>query len=80
MLANPIHEDRQRERFIQALLPLTHIPSIQQTINYLGEVLEKSMKIEAMEGYPRILRIMRPPKDANITQLQEHISTLTEKI
>jgi len=38
------------------------------------------MKIEAIEGYPGSLRIMRPPKDDNITQLQGQISALTEKI
>jgi hypothetical protein len=38
------------------------------------------MKIEAMEGYPRSLWVMIPPKDNNIAQLQGHISTLTNKI
>jgi hypothetical protein len=38
------------------------------------------MNIEAMEGYPGKLRIMRPLEDANIMQLQGQISALTEKI
>jgi hypothetical protein len=38
------------------------------------------MKIEVMVGYPRILRVTRPPDDYNITKLQGHISTLTDKI
>jgi hypothetical protein len=80
MLENPIHEYHQREWFIQGFLPLTHIPLTQQRINSLGEALEQAMKIEAMAGYPGSLRIMRPPEDANISQLQGHISALTENI
>jgi hypothetical protein len=38
------------------------------------------MKIEAMDGYPRSLRVARPPKDANLVQLQGKISALTENI
>jgi hypothetical protein len=38
------------------------------------------MKIEVMAGYHGSLRVIRPPNDYNITQLQGHISTLTEKI
>jgi len=32
----------------------------------LWEALEQAMKIEAMDGYPRILRFMRPTEDTNI--------------
>jgi hypothetical protein len=39
-LENPIHEDHQREWFIQGLLPLTHIPLTQQRITTLAEALE----------------------------------------
>jgi hypothetical protein len=49
-LENPIHEDHQREWFIQGLLPLTRIPLTQQRITTLGEALEQAMKIEAMEA------------------------------
>jgi hypothetical protein len=52
---------------IHILLPLTYIPLKQQRIINLREVLEKAMKIEAMEGDPGSLRIMRPPEDVNIT-------------
>jgi hypothetical protein len=38
------------------------------------------MKIEAMLGYSRSLRVTIPPTDANLVQLQGQISTLTEKI
>jgi hypothetical protein len=38
------------------------------------------MKIEAMAGYPGSLRIMKPTKDVNITQLQGQIYALTKKI
>jgi len=38
------------------------------------------MKIEAMTGYPVSLRVMRPPKDHNITKLQGHIFVLTDNI
>jgi hypothetical protein len=55
-LANPIHEDHQREWFIQGLLPLTCIPLTQQRIATLGEALEKSMKIE---GYGRLSRELK---------------------
>lgn len=79
-LANPIHEDHQREWFIQGLLPLTQIPLTQQRITTLGEALEHAMKIEAMAGYPCTLRVTRPPDDYNIMQLQGQISDLTYKI
>jgi hypothetical protein len=46
----------------------------------LGEALEQAMKIEAMEGYPGSLQVIRPPDDYNIMQLQGHIFTLTDKI
>jgi hypothetical protein len=52
----------------------------QQRINTLGEELEQARNIEAMTGYPRRSRVPRPIEDANITQLQGHISALTEKI
>jgi hypothetical protein len=51
----------------------------QQRIATLGEALEQAMKIEAMEGYPGSLWVMRPPEDNNIAQLQGQISALTEK-
>jgi hypothetical protein len=38
------------------------------------------MKIEAMEAYLGILKVTRPPTDANLGKLQGKISTLTEKI
>jgi hypothetical protein len=38
------------------------------------------MKIEAMEGYPGILRVTRPPTNENLAQLQGKISSLTENI
>jgi hypothetical protein len=38
------------------------------------------MNIEAMAGYHGSLRVMRPPKDNNIAQLQGQISALTNKI
>jgi hypothetical protein len=79
-LANPIHEDHQREWFIQGLLPLTQIPLTQQWITTLGESLEHAMKIEVMVGYPGSLWVIRPPDDYNIMQLQGHISSLTDKI
>jgi hypothetical protein len=69
-LANPIHEDHQWEWFIQGILPLTQIPLTQQWITTLGEALEHAMKIEVMVGYPGILRVIRPPDDYNIMQLQ----------
>jgi hypothetical protein len=69
-----------KENVYSGLLPLTCIPLTQQRIATLGEALEKAMKIEAMEGYPGSLRIMRPLEDANIMQLQGQISVLTEKI
>jgi hypothetical protein len=62
------------------LLHLTHIPLTQQRIATLGEALEQSMKIEAMTGYLGNLRIMRPPKDINIAQLQGQNFALIEKI
>jgi hypothetical protein len=51
-LAHPIHEEHQREWYIQGFLPLTQIPLTQQWIATLTDALEQSMKIEAMEGYP----------------------------
>jgi len=51
------------------MLPLTHIHLTQQRIATLGEALEKSMKIEAMEGYLGNLRIMMLIEDTNIVQL-----------
>jgi hypothetical protein len=44
-------------------------PLTQQRIDTLGEAPEQAMKIEAMEGYPRNLRITRPQEEANIDQL-----------
>jgi hypothetical protein len=79
-LAHPIHEDHQREWYIQGLLPLTRIPLMQQWIATLTEALEQSMKIEAMAGYPGNMRMTRPPVDANLSQLQGQISTLMENI
>jgi hypothetical protein len=38
------------------------------------------MKIEAMEGYLRSLRVARPLDDVNFVKLQGQISSLTEKI
>jgi hypothetical protein len=38
------------------------------------------MKIEAMGGYPGILRMTKSPVDPNLAQLQGSISTLTENI
>jgi hypothetical protein len=52
----------------------------QQRKTNLGEALEKDMKIEAMQFYPGRIRITRPLKDANSTQLQGQISSLTKKI
>jgi hypothetical protein len=69
-LAHPIHEDHQREWYIQGLLPLMRIPLTQQWIATLTDALEQSMKIEAMAGYPGSLRVTRPPVDANLSQLQ----------
>jgi hypothetical protein len=56
------------------------IPLMQQRISTLTDALERSMKIEFMEGYPRSLRMNRPPIDANLSQIQGQISGLTEKI
>jgi len=42
--------------------------------------LEQAMKIKMMMGYPSILWVVRPPDDYNITQLQNQISTLIDKI
>jgi hypothetical protein len=38
------------------------------------------MKIEAMVGYHGSLRVIRPPTDVKLAQLQGEISALTEKI
>jgi hypothetical protein len=38
------------------------------------------MNIEAMAGYPGSLRVMRPPEDVSLTQLQGHIYALTKNI
>jgi hypothetical protein len=38
------------------------------------------MNIESMPGYPGRLRVMRPPEDASIMQLQGQISALTKNI
>jgi hypothetical protein len=38
------------------------------------------MKIEAMEGYSGSLRVTRPPKNANLAQIQGQISAPTENI
>jgi hypothetical protein len=56
------------------IFPLTRIPLTQQRLATLGEALEHAMKIEAMEGYPGNLRMMRSPEDNNIVQLQGQIS------
>jgi hypothetical protein len=66
---HPIHEDHQREWYIQGLLPLMRIALTQQQIATLTISLEQSMKIEAMEGYPGNLRMTRPPVDANLLQI-----------
>jgi hypothetical protein len=79
-LAHPIHEEHQREWYIQGLLPLTQILLTQQWIITLTDALEQSMKIEAMVGYPRSLRVTRPLADVNLAQLQGKISMLTENI
>jgi hypothetical protein len=62
-LAHPIHEEHQREWYIQGFLPLTQILLMQQQIATLIDALEQSMKIEAMEGYLGSLRVTRPPTD-----------------
>ena len=80
MLAHPIHEEHQREWYIQGLLPLTRILLMQQWIATLIDALEQSMKIEAMVGYPGSLRVTKPPVDPNLVKLQGKISVLTEKI
>jgi hypothetical protein len=72
-LAHPIHEEYQREWYIQRLLPLTQISLTQQRIATLTDALEKSIKIEAMVGYPGSLKVTRPPTDANLAQLQGKI-------
>jgi hypothetical protein len=59
-LAHPIHEEHQREWYIQGLLPLTHILLTQQWIATLTDALEQSMKIEAMAGYLGSLKVTRP--------------------
>jgi hypothetical protein len=46
----------------------------------LTDALEKLMNIKAMEGYPRSLRMTRPPVDVNMEKIQGQISTLTENI
>ena len=51
-------------------MPLTQIPLMQQRIATLIDTLEQSMKIEAMAGYPRRLRVTRPPENVNLAQLQ----------
>jgi hypothetical protein len=79
-LAHPIHEENQREWYIQGLLPLTHIPLTQHWITTLTDALEQLMKIEAMEGYPKRLRVTQPPVDVNLVKLQGKISTLIENI
>jgi hypothetical protein len=79
-LAHPIHEDNQRECYIQGLLQLTRIPLTQQRILTLTEALEQSMKIEAMAGYPRNIRMNKPPIYSNLSQLHGKISMLTENI
>jgi hypothetical protein len=79
-LEKPIHEDHQREWFIQGSLHLNQIPLTQQSIATLGEALEQAMNIEAMIGYPRILQVTRPPEDNNNVQPQCHISASAEKI
>ena len=53
---------------------------MQQQIATLTDALEKSMKIEAMEGYLGSLRVTRPLADANLAQLQGKISALMENI
>jgi hypothetical protein len=68
-IAHPIHEDHQREWYIQGLLPFTRIPLMQQRIATLTYTLEQSMNIKAMAGYPGNMRMTRPPIDANFLQL-----------
>jgi hypothetical protein len=80
MLAHSIHEEHQREWYIQGFLPLKRIPLTQQWIATLIDALEQSMKIKSMEGYPGSLRVTKPPADANFVQLQGKISMLIEKI
>jgi hypothetical protein len=79
-LAHPIHEQHQREWYIQGLLPMNWIPLTQQRIAKLPNALEQLMKIESMAGYTGSLRMTRPPVDVNLVQLQGHISALIEKI
>jgi hypothetical protein len=68
------------EWYIQGLLPLMRIPLTQQRIATLISSLEQSMKIEAIKGYPWIMRVTRPRVDPNLLQIQGQISTLTKKI
>jgi hypothetical protein len=68
-LAHPIHEDHQREWYIQGLLPLKRINLTQQWIATLTDALEHSLKIESMETYPENLRMTMPPVDANLSQI-----------
>jgi hypothetical protein len=79
-LAHPIHEEHQREWYIQGFFPMTRILLTQQWMAMLTNTLEQSMKIEAMVGYPRRLRMKRPLVYVNLVQLQGQISTLTENI
>jgi hypothetical protein len=53
---------------------------MQHWIATLIDALEQSMNIESMEGYPGRLRVNQHPIDANLSQLQGHISSLTKNI
>jgi hypothetical protein len=79
-LTHPIQEYHKREWYIQGLLPLPIIPLTQQWIATLAEAFEQWMKIEAMTGYPRSIRMTRPPVDANLLQIQGKILVLIENI
>jgi hypothetical protein len=69
MLAHPIHEENQREWYIQGFLPLTWISLTQHRITTLTGALEQSMNIEAMEGYLGSVRVKKTPTDENLAQL-----------
>lgn len=79
-LTNPIHAAHQKEWFIQELLPLTRIPLTQQKIYFLTDALKQAMKIEAMVGYPGTHRVAVPTGAPDLSQVQNQIAILTEKI
>nr|KUM46227.1 hypothetical protein ABT39_MTgene1733 [Picea glauca]KUM48743.1 hypothetical protein ABT39_MTgene4758 [Picea glauca]QHR89623.1 hypothetical protein Q903MT_gene3645 [Picea sitchensis] len=79
-LTNPIHEAHVQECDIQGLLPLRKIPLTQQKIVSTADALERAIKIEAMARYPGNNRAMGPQGGLDLSQMQNQLAALTEKI